>query len=892
LLRIGNEGVHEVEEELAFHFAQRVAQLESEGWDRASAETEARRRFADEAELAALYAAARERTEHMRALAHLTDFLTDVRAAARRLSRSPRFVVAFVAPLALALGAGASFYGVVDRIVNQPPPGVQHADELYRLAISTDPLKNPFEAGFLSVSWPDYEALRHYAKTLSGVAGYNIGPQSMGRGGGARRVTAMVATSTFFDVLGVKPHIGRFYSAAEDAASTTAAPCVLSYRLWHSDFGGETSVLGRVVDVGQTRCTIIGVTPKGFNGIGYSAVDVYLPLRATGENSHGDAQLWSSDGSNWIRLIARVKGGNSAATIAADATNAYRTFAGRRRDPELKGRMLAEPLLGSASVQSNPRLRMASWLTAGAIALVLLVAANLMNLLLARNLTHARETAICLALGGGRSRLFRQQVIEAMLLAGLATASALVVMRWTVPITRQLLFPTVEWADGPITGRIALIALGVSLVVGIAIALVTAWHANRSDPARLLNSGTRTTSSRAGRRARMALVGVQAALSMALMVAALGFVRSFRAASSVPLGFDTHGLIIAQLDAEAVDTSFSAQVRLYETLAARLRQTSGVESAALGYTGPWWNNRTEAVAVPGRDSLPVVPRMGEPVFDAVTPEYLSTMRLPLLAGRWFTAADVAGAPPVMVVNEALARLYWPNERSPLGRCIIVGEQSKVCREIVGVVANHRFTGTLREGEMPAYFLPLPQALEYGAPPRVFIRTRGDVDKVMPALRALVQAFAPNLPAVDVHPVDDQVDSLVASWRLGAFAFTALGVVAVVVAMLGLFSVLAFLTAERAHEFAIRQALGARARQILLPVLQQGTVAVGVGALIGIAGARLAARWLEPLMFETRLAEPLVLTLLAAGLLLFGAIAALTPARQAARNDPATVLRAQ
>lgn len=246
---------------------------------------------------------------------------------------------------------------------------------------------------------------------------------------------------------------------------------------------------------------------------------------------------------------------------------------------------------------------------------------------------------------------------------------------------------------------------------------------------------------------------------------------------------------------------------------------------------------------------------------------------------------------MLVVNEALAQLYWPNERNILGRCIRVGSESQVCREIVGVVTNHRFTSGLNADFIPAYFLPVAQALEYGAPPRLFVRVSGDAERMVPQVRSVVQGFVPNLPAVDVHPVQEQVDPLLASWRLGAFAFTALGAVAVTVALLGLFSVLAFFVAERNHEFAIRIALGARAAQVLVPVLRLGVLAVGGGALLGIAAAIWLARWIQPLLFNTVLLDPLVIALTLLGLLGLAAAAALTPAWQAARNDPASTLRA-
>jgi predicted permease len=460
------------------------------------------------------------------------------------------------------------------------------------------------------------------------------------------------------------------------------------------------------------------------------------------------------------------------------------------------------------------------------------------------------------------------------------------------PIARAALFPGVDWGTGPVTSRVVAVALGASLVLGGVIAAITALQAGGVDPAALLASGgSRITGGRRSRRVRLGLVGVQAALSVSLIAASTAFVRSFRSATQADIGFDINGLIQATVPMPEGSDDIDRQWAFYRRLHERIGAMPGVESASLGYMSPWWNNRNESVAIPGRDSLPRVPNFGEPAFDIVTPEYLTTLRLKLRFGRWFSNSDRDGSAPVMVVNDALARLYWPGEPNVLGRCIRVGEQSTVCREIVGVVGSHSFTGGLGDAPLPAYFLPMTQAREYGAPVKLFVRARGDAAALLPAIRRAVQTFESGLPAGDVHLVRAQRDPLLASWRLGALAFTALGVVSAVIAMIGLFSVLAYLVAERRREFAIRGALGARASQIVRPVVWQGTLVVSAGAVVGGAIIWRAAKWIQPMLFEVRLLDPLVLGGVLGAVLAMAVLSALGPARNASRMDPMEALRA-
>jgi predicted permease len=819
----------------------------------------------------------------------------DARLALRTLRRDWRFALAFVLPLALGLGAGASFYSIIDHLLYRPPPAVRAPDELIRIAIASERWPDPIAAGATSVSWVDYDALVRHSTTLEQVAAFNTFRPSLGRGDDARTVPAMLATHSFFAVMGVRAQRGRFYGADEDRETAALVPCVVSDRFWRADLGGTADALGRTLLVGALRCTVVGVTPAGFNGLGVSPVDLYLPLRAAAESSHGDAALWNTDGSSWLRLVARPRPDVTASQLRLDLERAYQTFPTRRRDPEMKFRMVAGPALGPSGSVASTRLRTASWLVGGAGALLLLVTANLVNLLVARNLGRLRETAIRLALGGSRLRLFTHALLECAILAVLAGAGALLVVHWVGPVARTVLYPGTAWADGPVTGRIVLMAVGLSLVVGAIIAAITAWQSTRVDPAALLTAGgsTRSTASRANHRTRLTLVGVQAALSMALLVASAGFVRSFRNAAGTALGVDIRGLVFAEVpNFDSIDSTNAGRYAFYADLHQRLQRVPGVSRVSLGYNTPWYYNRNEALRIPGRDSLPIVPNFGEPAFDAVTPDYLETMHLRLRAGRFIGEADVAGSDPVMVVSASMADLYWGSAQEALGACLIVGATSSVCRTVVGVVDDIRFTGGLESRHVPLYYLPMPQAIEYGSPPKLFIRASGDPAALIPVIRRLVQGARPDLPAAEVHPMQDHLDPLLASWRLGALSFSALGALAALIAMVGLFSVIAYLVAERRKEFAIRSALGARQRQIVVPVVRQSVGIVAVGSLAGMVIAARAAPWLQPQLFQVTLLDPAVVCLVVVGLLGVAALAVAGPARRAATLDPSEALRAE
>lgn len=448
----------------------------------------------------------------------------------------------------------------------------------------------------------------------------------------------------------------------------------------------------------------------------------------------------------------------------------------------------------------------------------------------------------------------------------------------------------VEFTTGALTLQIGLITTGVAVLIGIVIAAVAAMH-DRSDPAVLLSQAgsVRAGRDRGANMFRLGLVAAQAALSLALLIACLAFVQSFRRAAGLDLGFTRQDVVVATVPLGDLGFTREQQREFYQSAWERVQSIPGVQSASLGYMTPWWNNRTERIVIPGRDSLPAAAGLGLPAFDAVTPDYLRTLGLRLLRGRWLEENDVPGSAPVVVINEALGDLYWPNE-SAIGRCMGIGGPDTPCRDVVGVVANHRFTGSLDGEPVPAYFLPLAQSHEYSFTPRLFVLRAGDSPLVLPLLRQVLQGLVPNLPAAELVEMEDRFEPLVAPWRLGSYTFTAMGILATMIGTLGLFTTLSYVVAERKREFAIRLAIGATGRQVAIPVVRQGILTVIIGAGFGLLLVFAASGWLQPLLFQTRLFDPLMLGGTAAVLLSIGFTASLAPARVASRRDPMDTLR--
>lgn len=825
------------------------------------------------------------RARPVRSSMRMHQFANDVRVSLRGLRKHWRFSIGVVLTLGLGIGLGVPALSLADNLFLRAPSGVRDPDRVVRLIAHPYGSAGPYYTDGLTGL--DYTTVAARAKTLDGVAAWTVISRSLGRGADARTIVTGMASASFFPVLGARPSRGRFYQVSEDVDG--AAPvCVVSYDFWNNALGGTSAALGKRLVIGDLTYTVVGVAERGFNGVELRAVDVWTPLRVASPEINGnDADLWMTDHSSWLRMAARLKPGVTLATAAAEAGVLYRTAGPRTRDKELKGTYLWDPLQPGRSSLSNISSKIALWLSAGAALLLVLVSANLINLFVARGAVRARQTAVRLAIGGGWRDIMRLQVVESVLLAACAATVGLIVAAPAVGITRSLLMPGLTWSEPSFDLRIAGIAFGIAAIIGIAVGLWATLQSARVNPATLLRGAGSTQSSDARRvhAIRRGLLVVQAAIFAVLLTSAAAFVASLQRASAVDFGFDPTRVLAARIDL-AAETPRADVRALLERAQARIAALPGIESASLGYMEPWRNNTGMQISVPGSDITPPYS-----LLDFATPEYPRTFGVRMRAGRWIAATDIANAPPVLVINETLANTLWPRGDA-IGKCIRVGADSMPCRTVVGIVRDFHVTGMIDDKPMPVYYLAYAQTADFRQTPKLFVRPRGDAVDAIGAVRRALQLLDPQLPAVSVHGLGDNTRPFVSTLRLGAAAFMTFGIVAAIVAAIGLYSVLSFLIVEQRRSHAIRLAIGATPSVVARTVVRYGVVTAIAGMASGWLLLLPLRRLIEPLLFHTKLFDVTTVGLVALLGGLLAIVASLTPARAVARTDIVNVLREQ
>jgi predicted permease len=540
-------------------------------------------------------------------------------------------------------------------------------------------------------------------------------------------------------------------------------------------------------------------------------------------------------------------------------------------------------------------------------AIVLAIAcANVTSLLLARAVRRRREHALRVALGAARWRLGSQLLTESLVLAVLAGAGAVLVAQWGGAAAGRALAPDAAWGRWGTDPRLLAVAGVAAAAAGLLTGLVPALHAMRAAAAAGPLTAALRTGARdgGGRRAPMrdALVVAQAALSLVLLVGAGLFARSLQRALALDLGFAADRVLAVAVDlpgggtapAAAGDTAAgeSPEVAAYDRLHARLAALPGVRSASLAMSEPFSTTLDARIALAGRDTL-ALPASGPPRFNVVTPEYFATMGMRLVRGRGITEADGRGAPPVMVVNETMARTLWPGG-SPLGQCVVVREfPGRPCAEVVGVVGDVRVRGAeLREGSDMQMYLSLRQDLLKLPLRSLVVRGAGDPAALAAAVRRAVLDEEPRALRVRVRPLAVSLEPVLRPWRTGAATLAAFGALALLLASLGLYAVVAHDVAQRVREIGVRLALGARGGDVARLVVARGVRLAGAGVVLGVAAALAAGRWVAPLLFETAPYDPGVLGGGAAALLAVAALAGALPAWRAARLAPSSALRTE
>lgn len=888
----------DVAEEIRSHIELRTEQLIREGVPPATARAEAIRRFGSLADAErAMHHAANERERTMALRERLDSFAQDLRYAARGLRREPLLTAFIVATLALGIGANAAMFGVVDRLLIQGPRHITDPSRVLRVYQRLRPTGME-EFSHPSFGYVTYDLLRRDGRSFDGVAAYSVndGGITLGRGADARALTEGAATADLFPLLGVRPALGRFFDAAEDRTGGAAHVAVLGFALWRSTFGGDSSVVGRTVVLGDEPYTVVGVAPSGFTGPQLARVDVWVPMSI---RSVGITPDWPTTwNAQWLRVIVRLKPGVTAVAASADATSAFRHAYAGADSAEASASMFVAPLSHDSRARETPEIAIARWLMGVAAVVLLIACSNVVNLLLARAVRRRREVAVRLALGAGRARLVRLLLSESLILSLLGGTAGVAVAWLTALLMRSVLLPHVEWVSPPVDGRVLLVSAAIALTVGVVVGLVPAIGASRPDLTSALKTGVREGGSQR-MRLRGVLTVAQAALSIVLLVGAALFVRSLARVRALDLGLQPDKVLVVApdwprlggLDSVARRVERARRKDVFPRALERLRRLPEVERSSLTVGTPFQSSFGQTLRVPGWDSIPAL-KGGGPYLSAVTSDYFETVGTRVLRGRAFTSADRVGSEAVALVNETMAKSLWPG-RDPIGTCLYSGEDGKApatCARIVGIVGDSRRFG-LREDVSMHYYLPFGQETGIGGT-HILLRPRSGTPAALgPIARRLLLEVDPSISYIKAQTLQESVDPQIRPWRLGASMFGLMGVLAFVVAALGLYSVMSYLVAQRRHEIGVRIALGAHPVDIVLLVVRRSLGMAAVGVVVGLGLALASGPLIEPLLFETSPRDPLVLGGVALAMAAVALIASWVPAARATRVNPVEALRA-
>jgi putative ABC transport system permease protein len=800
---------------------------------------------------------------------------SDVLYAIRGLRKKPLFSAAAVLTLALGIGANSAIFTVVSAVLLRPLP-YPAPDRLMMLWTY-----NPRQGYDKDVSaYPNFDDWRRQSTSFEGMSAYFDADFTLTQAGDPAQIEGAIVTPGFFETLGVAPALGRTFGAAEGAAAG-APVAILSHRLWQTRFGGDPAIVGRTIMLNSVSHEVLGVMPASF-AHPETAV-VWTPLVP----SERLAPVMRSRTSYWLQVLGRLKPGvdrraaqSEMDTIAAALERQYpdgNAGIGVRLVP------MHEEIVGD--------VRQPLLILFGTAVLVLLIAcANVANLLLARAASRQRELAIRTALGAGRRRLIAQLLTEGLVLAAVGGAAGLLLAAWGIQALPSLAPSNLPRLTGiRIDTSVILYTSLASLVTGLVFGAAPALQGAAATAGEFLKERGRAESPGArGRRLRAAFAIAEVAVALVLVIGAGLLVRSFVAMNKVDLGFDPRGILAVRVELPRARYSQGAQaIAFFNDLASRLRALPGVQSVGLGSSivrAP----QSSTLSVYGRPAQDPNVRNPSVPYDSVTPDFFTTLRIPLRRGRLFTSADGPATERVVVVNESLVRRFFPDDDA-LGKRVTYDDPADPQARwltIVGIVADTRRGGVDRETRAEVYY-PLTQF-----PDRrmyVLVRTSGDPLALVRPAQAQVWAIDPNQPTASVRSVEAILADAQANRRFTTLLLGLFSIVALALAAIGIYGVIAYSTAQRVQEIGIRMALGASRTNVLTSVLKEAVVIGLAGLALGTAAALALTRFLSGLLFGVGARDPVTFVALPLGLLLVAVLAALIPATRAVRVDPLVAL---
>ncbi|HKP13009.1 MAG TPA: ABC transporter permease [Blastocatellia bacterium] len=812
--------------------------------------------------------------------------LKDIRYGLRMLVKNPGFTAVAVVSLALGIGANTAIFSIINSFLLAPLPVTEPAR---LVSVFTTDQKNP---GPLPVSHYNFLDYRDKTDVWDGILAYNFAAVNLNRSTGeGRQLFAEVVTGNYFDVLGVKPLYGRAFLPDEDRTLGTHPVAVLSYASWQRDFGGDPAIVNQTISLNRRDFTVVGITPKDFTGTNLGgAPDLYIPMMMHREVQPDLAMFYDARRGLAFNLIGRLKPGVSLqqaqaamSTLASELERQY------PQDNEGRNVRLVPLLQARLDPQGDGQTVETSLILMSIVGIVLLIAcANVANLLLARATRRRREIAIRVAIGATRLRLVRQLLTESVVLSLIGGAVGLLAAFWTKDVIGSL----VPFGGGPNAAEIRLdegvilFTLVITLVSGLIFGLAPALQASRADLVPTLKGDVTVPVGQRGFRLnlRKALVILQVALSLFALITAGLFVRSLQKARAVSPGFITENVVLMGLNFGREGYTQEQALQFHRQLLERVQSVPGVQSATIARDRPVSFGLLRSVFLEGQEPAPG----GRGVLvqtNDIGPRYFETLGISVVRGRDFAETDGEKAPQVVIINEVMAKRFWPEQDALGKRFKFFGDPEY--RQVVGIARDVKVT-SLTERPRPLVYLPVRQ--DYPPQVTLHVRAAGDVTALVGSLRGAIQALDPNLSVLNVETMSDRVNESLQGERTQATLLGSAGVIALLLASVGLYGVMSYTVAQRTREIGIRMALGASRRNVMGLVLKQGAALVGVGVIIGLGAAFGLTRLVASSLFGVTAVDPLTFAGTSLLLMLVSLAASYLPARRATKVDPIIALR--